>query len=119
MSGKDIGTYHARVEFKDGRGYIQKWSTGAWYVGGGMESWFPLNATRQAPGYENEDAIESNILFMYTEGNYSCDCNRSLFIGYATGEEVPGSGCGDEIELQRITLIRPDGTKKIIYEEAP
>ena len=45
--------------------------------------------------YEEEKAI-----FMFTKGNYSCDCNKSLFIREEYGEDViPELSCGDEIEL--------------------
>lgn len=49
-------------------------------------------------GYEyDEDAA----MFMYTDGNFSCDCNRSLIIESnhpGTFEEVPIS-CGYTIEM--------------------
>lgn len=46
-------------------------------------------------GYNPETAE-----WMFTEGNYSCDCNRSLFIRRQHGEHVmPELDCGDEIEL--------------------
>ena len=38
--------------------------------------------------------------WMFTEGNYACDCNRSLFIRRQYGEDaMPELKCGDEIEL--------------------
>lgn len=48
-------------------------------------------------GYEFK---ESNAIFMFTDGNYSCDCNKSLFIQREYGEEIIEElPCGDEIEL--------------------
>ncbi len=41
-----------------------------------------------------------HIEFMWREGNYSCDCNRRLFIGRLTDpsydDDLP---CGDTIKL--------------------
>lgn len=48
-------------------------------------------------GYEYE--VDSAI-FMFEEGNYSCDCNRSLFIRDEYGEDtIPELDCGCEIEM--------------------
>ncbi|MBO5828859.1 MAG: hypothetical protein J6R59_10480 [Paludibacteraceae bacterium] len=48
-------------------------------------------------GYEYpEDSAE----FQFLENNYSCDCNRSLFIRWEYGEDaIPELDCGDEIKL--------------------
>lgn len=48
-------------------------------------------------GYEYpEDSAE----FYFTDGNFSCDCNRSLVIRREYGEDaIPELGCGDEIEM--------------------
>ena len=38
--------------------------------------------------------------FMFLEGNYSCDCNRSLFIRRKYGDDaIPVLNCGNEIKL--------------------
>lgn len=43
---------------------------------------------------------EEQAIFMFEEGNYSCDCNKSLFIQREYGEDVIEElHCGDEIEL--------------------
>ncbi len=49
--------------------------------------------------------------FMFEEGNYSCDCNKSLMIG-RDGVDFPEMDCGDEIKLKdfKVTLSKP--TKK-------
>lgn len=48
-------------------------------------------------GYEYE---EENAVYMYTEGNYSCDCNRACFIRREYGDDsIPELFCGDEIKL--------------------
>jgi hypothetical protein len=42
---------------------------------------------------------ECEIPFIWEDGNYSCDCNRSLFIQRCCDETFPDFKCGDEIEL--------------------
>lgn len=37
--------------------------------------------------------------YIWTDGNYSCDCNRSLFIRQQITLDVPELGCGDTIAL--------------------
>jgi len=49
-------------------------------------------------GYEYEEEM---AYWMFYEGNYSCDCNRSLFIERQYGDDVIDElDCGDEIELK-------------------
>ena len=48
-------------------------------------------------GYEFPD---EQAIFMFEHGNYSCDCNKSIFIRREYGEEsIPELGCGDEVKL--------------------
>lgn len=37
--------------------------------------------------------------YMFKEGNYACDCNRSLFIQRAGNPDFNELGCGHKIEL--------------------
>lgn len=38
--------------------------------------------------------------FYFTDGNFGCDCNRSLAIRWEYGEDaIPFLDCGDEIEM--------------------
>lgn len=49
-------------------------------------------------GYEYEEEMAH---FMFEDGNYSCDCNRSMFISRQYGDDVIEElECGDEIELK-------------------
>lgn len=51
---------------------------------------------------ENADAV----LFNWTEGNYSCDCNRSDFIArYCREEDFPELECGGTIELLSLKAV--------------
>ena len=50
--------------------------------------------------FEIKDYPEDDAIWMFTEGNYSCDCNRSLFIRQQFGDDsIPELPCGDTIEL--------------------
>jgi hypothetical protein len=44
-------------------------------------------------------------IFQYKENNYSCDCNRSLFIQRYCDETFPELECGDEIKLVNLEII--------------
>ena len=47
-----------------------------------------------------KDYLAESAEYMFTEGNYACDCNRSLFIRRQYGEgSLPELKCGYEIEL--------------------
>lgn len=111
---KDLGTYYVRVEFENAEGYLQKWETGPRYMHE-RYGFTRLDADRILPIYENEEELFSNIRYMYEEGNYSCDCNRKLFIASAKHQiEDIDAACGDTIKLKRLTVIRPDGTEVIL-----
>ena len=60
-----------------------------------------------------EKEIEDNRRFMWLEGNWSCDCNRSLFLydGDET-KELPCSAEENVIELLKLTV-----NDKVIYEK--
>jgi hypothetical protein len=115
--GKDLGTYHLRVEFDERRGYIQIWDTGARFTGGRDEV-SPLNATALKPIYHDEKELFSCMVFSYTENNFSCDCNRQLFLDSAAQvKEDREHPCGNTIKLVRLTAIRPDLSEVVIYDK--
>lgn len=48
-------------------------------------------------GYEYK---EERAVYMFEHGNYSCDCNRSMFIRGEYGDDaMPDLDCGDSIKL--------------------
>ena len=59
--------------------------------------------------FELNDYPEDDAIWMFTEGNYSCDCNRSLFIRQQYGEDaIDELGCDyteEEIRLVRIKFL--------------
>lgn len=84
----------------------------------GRGDFSPLGASVIKPTYEDEDMLIAGMVYMYTEGNYSCDCNKRLFIARAYQEDEPDdSECTDKIELVKLTLIRPDLTELVIFED--
>lgn len=51
-----------------------------------------------------EDADGDSVCgYMWTEGNYSCDCNRASMWADLAGEDDPEPGCGDEKYKIRVT----------------
>lgn len=54
-----------------------------------------------------DEKSEDGLLFMWTEGNYSCDCNRSLFFARAAKEEEIDIPCGEG--GFRLVALRADG----------
>lgn len=108
--GKDLGTYHVRVELEDGRGFIYEWATSRRYMrgNGGI---YPLGADEIRPTWETEDEVLSGIQYMFFEGNYSCDCNKRLFLARAAHEDEPEDiDCGDTLPIKSLVVTRPDGT---------
>lgn len=52
--------------------------------------------------------------YIWSMGNFSCDCNRALFWSMAGGEEELDVECGDD--KFDVNLIIPS-TGEIVYEE--
>ncbi len=112
---EDLGTYHVKVEFHNAIGFIVGVNTGLRFTHGTYEL-SPLHATMIKPIYRDEIDLISNIIYYYTEGNASCDCNKRLAICRAYNEEEPKDNvCGYTILLKRLTLIKPDITTVIIW----
>lgn len=42
--------------------------------------------------------------YMFTEGNYACDCNRCLMIMEKCDKDFPGLKCGNEIKMERFEI---------------
>lgn len=52
-------------------------------------------------GYEYS---EEAAIFQFEENNYSCDCNRSLFIQRYCDKNFTDMGCGEQIKLVDISI---------------
>jgi hypothetical protein len=55
-------------------------------------------------GYE-----ESSAEYMFFDGNYSCDCNRSIFIRRGH-PDFPELNCGEKIALKDFKIIYREGS---------
>jgi len=57
----------------------------------------------------------STALYQWTDGNYSCDCNRALFFARAAGDESPADPpCG---EAAFLVQLRDAETGEILLDE--
>lgn len=59
-------------------------------------------------------SAEECIEYMWSEGNYACDCNRELFFAAAKGLPEPDYRCGDGRFAVRVV---ERGTDRVIYED--
>jgi hypothetical protein len=57
---------------------------------------------------QDDEVTEGGADYMWTEGNWSCDCNKRLFIARALGEPEPETTdpCGDTIKLEKLEFKR-------------
>ena len=64
----------------------------------GNEYYYEYNFGKEYP--------EESAEFMWEEGNYSCDCNRSSFLAekYDVFKEMDEFDCGEDIELVDIKI---------------
>jgi hypothetical protein len=70
--------------------------------------------------YHRGDDWETDPVFIWSDGNFSCNCNRDLFFWRAKGiepEDDEECGCLD-YENYRVNWMRNDETGNIIYEES-
>ena len=77
--------YKVTVTLRDGRSFVDEWDA----------AWF-----------NTEEEFVGAIDYQYTEGNGSCDCNKSRWLG-----EDPPRPCGDspELETVKILIVTPEG----------
>lgn len=115
---RDLGTYHVKV-YTDRGSFVMEWNTGGRFAGGGSAGCWPIESAWIGPIYEDESDLSNSIEFMFTEGNYGCDCNMGNFIARAYQKEDPDMECGDTIKLQKLILVRPDGTEKTLLSTPP
>lgn len=115
--GKDLGTYHVRIELKDGRGWISTWDTGHRYTHGSNDC-TKLTALLIPPTWSSEEEVLKCMRYVYTEGNFACDCNKALCLAWAHQQPEPKDNpCGDTMVIKRLTAIRPDASEVVLFED--
>lgn len=68
------------------------------------------NEERWVPAPEFSD--DGGGVYMWTSGNYSCDCNRELLFLRAAGEPEPeNTACGDQERFVALFVLMADGRK--------
>lgn len=61
---------------------------------------------------DTQEAIDGGC-FIWSDGNYACDCNRGRFFAESVGEEDPDECCGDIRYSVRIF----DADGKEVYQD--
>lgn len=63
--------------------------------------------------YNDEYPWSETMEYLWSEGNFGCDCNRALFFARAVGEDDPDCECGDtEFSIE---VFDDDG--KLLYKD--
>ena len=64
---------------------------------------FPYELDENHPGGRiSLEELKEAIEFNFEEGNYSCDCNRSIFIKRYCDHSFLEMDCGEKINLEKI-----------------
>ena len=64
---------------------------------------------------DDEEDIVYKSTYLYSEGNYSCDCNKIEFAGLLREDEQ--GVCGDTIKYEELWLVREDGKRIDLLKE--
>lgn len=70
------------------------------------------NDTGEERSFQQDDEWQEHSDFMWTEGNYACDCNRAIFFAEAGGEDEPEVTCSDG-KYSIVSIVLADGTKVV------
>lgn len=87
------------------------------------ETWRPVNIkiTKVSDGSvaEFDDQLytteDYSGIFVWEDGNYSCDCNRSLFFNRSKGLPDGNGKCGHT--KYRVDFIKDKETDELLYSE--
>lgn len=69
---------------------------------------------RKDVGYWNEEGF---VDYIWSEGNYSCDCNRKLFFERAQGNEPDDTNTPCSFDKNRYEIIVRDLEGNILYSD--
>jgi hypothetical protein len=61
------------------------------------------------PAFCSEEDLLTNIRYLFTEGDYSCDCNLRRFLDAAHQQETGESECGETLAVTSLSVRAPDG----------
>ena len=116
----DLGLYHVAVEHEGLPGFICKVETSGGFipanedVGFGLVS--PLDAEWCGPSYYCEEHLVDDILNRFIEAPH-CGCEiRRLNVVANGGDQGQPFECQPAPKLKRLTLIRPDGDRLVLYD---
>ena len=116
----DLGLYHVAVEHEGLPGFICKVETSGGFipanedVGFGLVS--PLDAEWCGPSYYCEEHLADDVLMRWTEAG-ACGCEiRRLNVIANGGDQCQSFECQPAPELKRLTLIRPNGDRLVLYD---
>lgn len=104
--GKDLGSYFIKVELENERGFISKIDTGHGFTKGSFDC-SPIDASPITPTWTNEEELIDSMLYMWLEGNSSCDCNVRLMVSMAYQEEKGSFCCGENLTIKKLPFIKP------------
>lgn len=70
--------------------------------------------------YRDEWTLDNldGVVYQWTDGNYGCDCNRTLFFARASGEDEPDMDsleCGDDERFELLKIVTANGL--VLYPE--
>jgi hypothetical protein len=78
-------------------------------------------------GADDEAEVARAAYYQYVEGNYACDCNRSLYIvrhcdnapeAWPDEDEEGAMPCGQRIELVSLVFVGADGIERVLWPES-
>lgn len=81
-------------------------------TGQGYEVEITDTTTGETRVERHEDDWDDGLEYLWSDGNFGCDCNRGLFFGRAGGSDGFDGPCG----LTRFTIVvKVDG--EIVYDD--
>lgn len=62
---------------------------------------------------ERKDSFDVDSFFLWSDGNFACDCNRAMFFAHAGGDPDPSVSCG--MALYSVQIRDPNGL--VVYKD--
>lgn len=105
----DLGIYKLKITLADGTLYENDYDA----------SWRMISGRWTTP-FDSERELIYQLWWIYTEGNWSCDCNLAadkdkalgLFNGFWDEEkDCKKYPCGESLLAKSLVAVRPDGSE--------